>query len=201
MAIPISRILVTGGSGLIGHAVQEIVHNEHPPMDGELWMFATSADCDLTSYEGARTLFEKFRPTHVIHLAGRVGGLFCNMKYNADFWKDNIAMQENVFNLCKELNVVKLVSALSTCIFPDKTSYPINESMIHDGPPHPSNMGYAYAKRMVSTAGRCCFCLTESACHRSYRLMLFIDCTMTNTGVCIHQLCLATCSARLTILA
>lgn len=37
--------------------------------------------------------------------------------------------------------VEKLVSCLSTCIFPDKTTYPIDETMIHDGPPHPSNEG------------------------------------------------------------
>lgn len=49
----------------------------------------------------------------------------------------------------QEFGVRKLVSCLSTCIFPDKTTYPIDESMIHDGPPHSSNAGYAYAKRMV----------------------------------------------------
>ena len=57
--------------------------------------------------------------------------------------------QENIFKLCKEFKVQKLVSCLSTCIFPDKTTYPIDESMIHNGPPHHSNAGYAYAKRMV----------------------------------------------------
>lgn len=58
-------------------------------------------------------------------------------------------MQENIFKLCKEFGVQKLVSCLSTCIFPDKTTYPIDETMIHNGPPHFSNAGYAYAKRMV----------------------------------------------------
>ena len=43
---------------------------------------------------------------------------------------------------------------LSTCIFPDKTSYPIDETMLHDGPPHPSNEGYAYAKRLIDTMSR-----------------------------------------------
>ena len=48
----------------------------------------------------------------------------------------------------------KLVSCLSTCIFPDKTSYPIDESMIHNGPPHFSNEAYAYAKRMIDVQNR-----------------------------------------------
>lgn len=48
-----------------------------------------------------------------------------------------------------------MVSCLSTCVFPDKTSYPIDETMIHDGPPHSSNEGYAYAKRMIDVQNRC----------------------------------------------
>ena len=47
------------------------------------------------------------------------------------------------------INVKKIVSCLSTCIFPDKIQYPINEKSLHDGPPHESNEGYAYAKRML----------------------------------------------------
>ena len=46
------------------------------------------------------------------------------------------------------------MSYLSTCIFPDKTTFPIDETMLHDGPPHSSNEGYAYAKRMVDTMNR-----------------------------------------------
>ena len=47
------------------------------------------------------------------------------------------------------------MSCLSTCIFPDKTTYPIDETMIHDGAPHLSNEGYAYAKRMIDVMNRC----------------------------------------------
>ena len=52
------------------------------------------------------------------------------------------------------VQVKKLVSCLSTCIFPDKTSYPIDETMVHDGPPHDSNFGYSYAKRMIDVMNR-----------------------------------------------
>ncbi|KAJ1629834.1 hypothetical protein T492DRAFT_613995 [Pavlovales sp. CCMP2436] len=83
-----------------------------------------------------------------------VGGLFKNMKYKVEFWRDNVAMNDNILSLSKEYKVKKVVSCLSTCIFPDKTSYPIDETMIHDGPPHASNEGYAYAKRMVDMQNR-----------------------------------------------
>mmetsp|Transcript_106515 Transcript_106515/g.308742 ORF Transcript_106515/g.308742 Transcript_106515/m.308742 type:complete len:253 (-) Transcript_106515:107-865(-) len=56
---------------------------------------------------------------------------------------------------CRIFGVRKLVSCLSTCIFPDQTTYPIDESMVHDGPPHKSNEGYAYAKRMIDVLNRC----------------------------------------------
>lgn len=44
-------------------------------------------------------------------------------------------MNDNVLSACHELGVQKVVSCLSTCIFPDKTTYPIDETMVHDGPP------------------------------------------------------------------
>lgn len=51
-----------------------------------------------------------------------------------------------------ETGVQKVISCLSTCIFPDKTSYPIDETMVHNGPPHSSNYGYSYAKRLIDVA-------------------------------------------------
>lgn len=60
-------------------------------------------------------------------------------KYKVEFWRDNITMQDNIFQACKDYKVQKLVSCLSTCVFPDKTTYPIDETMIHNGPPHFSN--------------------------------------------------------------
>ena len=50
--------------------------------------------------------------------------------------------------------LLQVVSCLSTCIFPDKTTYPIDETMVHDGPPHDSNFGYSYAKRMIDVMNR-----------------------------------------------
>jgi len=120
----------------------------------ESFVFLSSKDGDLRNYDAARAIFEKHRPTHVIHLAAFVGGLYRNMKYPVDFWHSNIAMNENIMKLSHEFKVKKLVSCLSTCIFPDKTSYPIDETMIHNGPPHFSNEAYAYAKRMIDVQNR-----------------------------------------------
>jgi len=102
-------------------------------------------------------MLEKHKPTHVIHLAAMVGGLFRNLKYNLDFWRKNVQINDNILHSSYELGVKKVVSCLSTCIFPDKTTYPIDETMIHNGPPHDSNFGYAYAKRMIDVQNRAYF--------------------------------------------
>jgi len=68
--------------------------------------------------------------------------------------EDNIIINFNVLNVCHKLNIKKLVSCLSTCIFPDNVTYPINESMLHKAPPHYSNDSYAYAKRLLEIQSR-----------------------------------------------
>nr|XP_033790117.1 GDP-L-fucose synthase isoform X2 [Geotrypetes seraphini] len=107
------RILVTGGSGLVGKAIERVVADGEGRLDEE-WIFVASKDADLTNAADTRALFEKHKPTHVIHLAAMVGGLFLNLKYNLDFW-------------------------------------------IHNGPPHSSNFGYSYAKRMIDVQNRAYF--------------------------------------------
>jgi len=104
---------------------------------------------DLSDYEQTKRIFELHRPTHIIHLAAMVGGLFHNMRNNLSFFRQNMAINDNILRCCHEYNVGKAVSCLSTCIFPDRTTYPIDETMVHNGPPHESNFGYSYAKRMI----------------------------------------------------
>ena len=71
------------------------------------------------------------------------------MNYKVSMFEDNLIINYNVLKCSHIFKVKKVVSCLSTCIFPDKTTYPINEKMLHDGPPHFSNDAYAYAKRML----------------------------------------------------
>eukprot|EP00127_Corallochytrium_limacisporum_P000808 Clim_evm94s25 gene=Clim_evmTU94s25 len=141
------KVLVTGGSGLVGQGIKAIVDETQPK--NEEWIFMSSKDCDLMDYNATLKYWEEQKPTHVIHLAAMVGGLFANMKYKAEFTRNNMIMNENVLHISYLTGVKKLVSCLSTCVFPDKTTYPIDETMVHNGPPHESNFGYAYAKRMI----------------------------------------------------
>uniref|UniRef100_A0A7S3PXQ5 GDP-L-fucose synthase n=1 Tax=Chaetoceros debilis TaxID=122233 RepID=A0A7S3PXQ5_9STRA len=147
-----SVTMVTGGSGLVGSAIRDFV--EANPKENEEWVFLSSKDGDLRDRKATEAIFEKYKPTHVIHLAAKVGGLFANMAQKVEFYRENVLINDNIMELCRITKVQKLVSFLSTCIFPDKTSYPIDETMLHDGPPHPSNEGYALAKRLIDTMNR-----------------------------------------------
>eukprot|EP00529_Nitzschia_sp_RCC80_P030139 CAMPEP_0113512110 /NCGR_PEP_ID=MMETSP0014_2-20120614/39154_1 /TAXON_ID=2857 /ORGANISM="Nitzschia sp." /LENGTH=318 /DNA_ID=CAMNT_0000408425 /DNA_START=98 /DNA_END=1052 /DNA_ORIENTATION=- /assembly_acc=CAM_ASM_000159 len=147
-------VMVTGGSGLVGQAIKEYVEMDGNTKPGETWVFLSSKDGNLGDRTQTEAIFEKYKPTHVIHLAAKVGGLFANMAQKVEFFRENILINDNVMECCRIYKVDKLVSFLSTCIFPDKTTYPIDETMLHDGPPHPSNEGYAYAKRLIDTMNR-----------------------------------------------
>ena len=88
--------------------------------------------------------------------AAKVGGVKGNTDFVGEFYRDNINIANNVLEAARSNNVKKLVSILSTCIYPDAqyVNYPITEDQLHNGPPHPSNYGYAYAKRMLDVGSR-----------------------------------------------
>ena len=84
MASP-QTILVTGGTGLVGEAIRAFVSGPGAAdAAGESWVFLSSKDCDLRDRAATLALFEKHRPSAVIHLAAFVGGLFRNLKYPAE---------------------------------------------------------------------------------------------------------------------
>lgn len=150
---PATVVMVTGGSGLVGAGIRDYIE-ETGSRSNEKWIFLSSRDGDLRKREDTERIFQEKKPTHVIHLAAKVGGLFANMAEKVEFFRENILINDNVMECCRIYKVQKLVSFLSTCIFPDKTTYPIDETMLHNGPPHPSNEGYAYAKRLIDTMNR-----------------------------------------------
>lgn len=139
------RILVTGGSGLVGHGIQTIA----PDWSQYEFVFISSKDYNLLNMSETVAMFEKYKPQYVIHLAGFVGGLYRNMNHKVEMLEKNLLINFNVIKCAHDFKVTKLIACLSTCIFPDKVSYPIDETMLHEGPPHFSNDAYAYAKRMI----------------------------------------------------
>lgn len=142
------RILVLGSHGLIGKNLQDLVRDDK----NNKWFFAGRSNANLLILSEVEKLFDMFKPTHVINLAAYVGGLYKNMTNGVEFFERNILINMNVMKA--SVYVEKLISVMSTCIFPDQIEYPITEDKLHMGPPHPSNEGYSYAKRMIDVLSR-----------------------------------------------
>jgi len=141
-------VLVTGGAGLVGRAIKQCVEDQGlDKINTYVWL--SSKDGDLRSKADTEAIFSKYEPTKVIHLAARVGGLFANMADNLGFFEDNMNMNNNVISCCHERKITDVIFCLSTCVFPADATLPFTEESIHLGPPHPSNEGYAHAKRMA----------------------------------------------------
>ena len=137
------KTIITGGTGLVGSTIN---------IDNSVRL--SSKDVDLKNWEKTLELFKSLNPKHVIHCAARVGGIGGNMNYKGEFFYDNIMINTNVIEASRRVGVEKVVSFLSTCVFPDDVEYPLTESKIHLGEPHSSNYPYAYAKRMADIQSR-----------------------------------------------
>jgi GDP-L-fucose synthase len=143
----INNILITGGTGMVGKSFHNIESNYN-------FTFVGSNDCDLRCSSETDSMIKDINPDAIIHLAARVGGVHSNSAYIADFFKDNILMNTNLLNSAQQHGTKKVVSLLSTCVYPDAAQYPLTPEQFNDGPPHTSNFGYAYAKRMVDVYSR-----------------------------------------------
>ena len=136
-------IVVTGGTGLLGRTLQKYLKTE----EEILWL--ESSQADLRDKTRVEELFNFYKPSTVIHLAARVGGILDNMKFPYEYYLDNILINTNVIDECVKTNS-KIVAISSTCVYPAHSkTYPLKESQLHDGPAEPTNFAYAYAKRMM----------------------------------------------------
>jgi len=133
--------LVTGGSGLVGSTIE----SKFKPTKDELCMCSLTGICDY---------IEENKIDSIIHCAAKVGGIKANSEGLADFYTENIDINTNLLESAFLMGVDKVVSFMSTCVFPDNAEYPLTPGQIHLGEPHPSNYGYAYAKRMLEVQSR-----------------------------------------------
>jgi len=137
-----NKILVTGGSGLVGQSLKKYLPNA---------TYVSSKDYDLTSEIHVYQMFNNIKPNIVIHLAAKVGGIMDNITYPADYFDKNIIMNTLMLKWAQQLNVERFIGILSTCIYPDVVeTYPITEDMLHLGPPTKTNFSYGYAKRSLA---------------------------------------------------
>ena len=133
--------LVTGGSGLVGSAI-------------ESYFKPSSKQLNLMHVEDIIRYITLNKIDSIIHCAAKVGGIKANSDHLGEFFYKNVIMNTNLLHAAHETGVKKVVSFMSTCVFPDDVEYPLTPCQIHMGEPHPSNYSYAYAKRMLEVQSR-----------------------------------------------
>ncbi len=161
------NILVTGATGLLGKTIQKMENKfccgqcSGCPWKNKPFYYApSSSDCDLTVWKDTQDLIDMVQPSHVVHLAGVVGGIQDNVNRPFEFSIDNLLMNSNITDICVENNI-PLIVASSTCVYPAEVNkYPLTEDMVDSGPPEKTNSAYAYAKRAMTHSLR--------AAHKQY---------------------------------
>ena len=110
-------------------------------------LVAERSELDLTRQDQTERYFSSIRPNVVIMAAGRVGGIFANDKYPANFLAENLAMALNCIQVSKLVGIVqKLLFLGSVVIYPKFAKQPMSEDLLLTGELEPTNEWYAVAK-------------------------------------------------------
>lgn len=139
--LPGKRVFVAGHKGMVGSALVRRLKQE----DCEI-LTAERAHVDLIDPDQVGALLNGTRPHAVFVAAAKVGGIWANATYPADFLYDNLMIEANLIHGAFKAKVEKLVFLGSSCIYPKFAPQPIEESALLTGPLEPTNEWYAIAK-------------------------------------------------------
>jgi GDP-L-fucose synthase len=137
------KIIVTGASGLLGSAIKNELGKGHQYLSSKDLNLLNESDTSMYIYSN------KNEYNTIIHCAAKVGGVKANMDNNELFFNENLNINNTLLNVAYRAKYKNFVSILSTCVFPDKIDYPLTADKIDQGPPHNSNYGYSYSKRLL----------------------------------------------------
>lgn len=140
------QILITGATGMVGHALQQELFKQ-----GCNNVIALgSLHGDLKDFCKVKSLFNMIKPKYVFHLAAKVYGIMGNAKYKADSLFDNVMINTNVIEASRLYGVDKIVAMGSGCVYPEiNGGKDLREEWIWQGEPHASENSYAHAKRLM----------------------------------------------------
>jgi GDP-L-fucose synthase len=135
-------IYVAGHAGLVGSALVRRLQ-----ADGfDRLLLRTRAELELTDPAAVDAFFAAERPAYVFLAAARVGGIVANDRFQADFIRDNLAIQLNVIDAARRYGARKLLFLGSSCVYPKHAPQPMKEEYLLTGPLEPTNEAYAVAK-------------------------------------------------------
>ena len=136
------KIYVAGHRGMVGGAIlRKLKESGYTNL-----LTKTSGDLDLRDQQAVNSFFESEKPDYVFLAAAKVGGIYANNIYRADFLYDNLMIQTNVIHASFKENVKKLMFLGSSCIYPKFATQPLKEDSLLTGSLEPTNEPYAVAK-------------------------------------------------------
>jgi GDP-L-fucose synthase len=142
---PAERVVVTGGAGFVGSFLVEELRRR-----GAKDVFVPrSREYDLVDMAAVRALYRDARPTIVLHLAARVGGIGANRDNPGKFFYDNLMMGTQLIEVGRQVGVKKLVALGTICAYPKHCPVPFKEEDIWSGYPEETNAPYGLAKKML----------------------------------------------------
>ena len=136
------KIFVAGHNGMVGSAI----YRELKLQGFKNLVTKSKSELDLTNQVDVQNFFKKFQIDEVYLAAAKVGGIYANNNFPANFIYDNLMIQSNVINSAFVSGVKKLLFLGSSCIYPANSSQPMAESSLLTGKLESTNEAYAIAK-------------------------------------------------------
>ena len=137
-----SKIYVAGHRGLVGSAiVRELKKNGYTNI-----IISNRKKIDLTNQAEVLKFLKKKKPDFIFIAAAKVGGIYANNRFKAEFIYENIAIQSNLIHGAYLAGVKNLIFLGSSCIYPKNCKQPIKEEYLLTGKLEPTNDAYAVAK-------------------------------------------------------
>lgn len=153
-----AKIYVAGHRGMVGSAiVRNLEQKGYVNIIGR-----TSKELDLIRQSDVENFFEEEKPEYVFLAAAKVGGIYANNKYPAEFIYNNLMIETNIIHSAYKYSVKKLLFLGSSCIYPKMAPQPIKEEYLLTGPLEPTNEAYAIAK--ISGIELCKFYRRQYGC-------------------------------------
>ena len=137
-----SKIYVAGHTGMVGSALVRALRRA----GCENIITRTHSELDLTEQASTANFFREKKPEYVFLAAAKVGGIYANSTYPADFIMENMQIECNVIKNTYVNGVKKLMLLSSSCIYPKLCPQPIQEKYLLTGELEPTNEAYALAK-------------------------------------------------------
>jgi len=162
------RILVLGGSGMVGRLLTRRLEKEYPEDN----VIALNSKHDLRDPSVAKTAISGSMPRQIWMVAGKVGGIGDNMNSNIEMLTDNTLMIMNAINAALEADVPEFNFIGSSCMYPYNSPQPMFETDLWNGRVEPTNAGYATAKLLGAE-------MIQQARHMGYKgYRTFIPCNL-----------------------